>query len=207
MSSDPGATTRWWWVRHAPVKGAAGRYTGQRDVEADLSDQAALERIRGFLPRDAVLVTSPLIRARTTLLSLTADREVADGQPHVEPAFMEQNFGAWEGQTYAEVWDDLPADSWSSPGTIQPPGGESFTDMVERVTKAIDRITGKVPGRHVVSVAHAGVIRAALMHALKLQPNSALLFQLDTLSITCIDAYRPDPQSDTFWTVQFVNRL
>jgi len=207
MSEEEGATTRWWWVRHAPVVGAESRYTGQSDIEADLSDQPALDRARSLLPRDAVLVTSPLIRARTTLLSLTADREVVDGQPHEEPAFMEQNFGAWEGRRYAEVWDDLPPDSWSSPGTIRPPGGESFSEVVERVARAIDRITGRLPARHVICVAHAGVIRAALMHALKLQANSALLFQLDTLSVTCIDAYRPDPAADTFWTVQFVNRL
>lgn len=207
MADNTGTTTRWWWVRHAPVPEAAGLYTGSRDVPADLSDTASLERTKALLPKPAVLVSSPLIRARATMMALTADRDVPDGQPHLEPAFQEQDFGKWEGKSYTKIWDDLPADSWSSPGTITPPGGESFVDVTERVAEGISRITSKVPDQHVICVAHAGVIRAALTTALRLQPNSALLFQIDHLSVTCLDAYKPDDGADTFWTVQFVNRL
>ena len=32
---DPGAVTRWWWVRHAPVPNPEARCYGQLDKEAD----------------------------------------------------------------------------------------------------------------------------------------------------------------------------
>ena len=32
-------TTRWWWIRHAPVVNPDGKIYGQLDLDVDLSDQ------------------------------------------------------------------------------------------------------------------------------------------------------------------------
>jgi len=37
--------TRWWWVRHAPVRSAADIY-GQKDLACDTSDREVFERWR-----------------------------------------------------------------------------------------------------------------------------------------------------------------
>ena len=59
-------TTRWWWVRHAPSASSPGIIHGQDDVDADLSDQAAIDARRHSLPEDAVWLTSGLNRAVQT---------------------------------------------------------------------------------------------------------------------------------------------
>jgi len=53
--------TRVYWVRHGPTHQTA--FTGWRDVPADLSDTAALARLDAFLPGDAVVISSDLMRA------------------------------------------------------------------------------------------------------------------------------------------------
>jgi hypothetical protein len=63
---------RLWWVRHGPTHQTT--FTGWRDVPADLSDGAALDRLDAYLPAHAVLVSSDLLRA-----SATADRISAGG--------------------------------------------------------------------------------------------------------------------------------
>ena len=43
--SNPGkpnrrvVATRWWWVRHAPVRGDGGNIYGQKDIACDTSDR------------------------------------------------------------------------------------------------------------------------------------------------------------------------
>jgi alpha-ribazole phosphatase len=52
--------SRWSWVRHAPTHETA--MTGWRDVPADLSDVARIQRLSDYLPQGAVLLSSDLHR-------------------------------------------------------------------------------------------------------------------------------------------------
>ena len=58
--------TRWWWVRHAPVVGHAGRIYGNLDVDCDCSDEALFRALAAGLPREAVWIVTPLARTRAT---------------------------------------------------------------------------------------------------------------------------------------------
>lgn len=51
-------TTRWWWIRHAPVVEQVGRLYGQTDLACDTSDTAALKALAAILPKGALWVTS-----------------------------------------------------------------------------------------------------------------------------------------------------
>ncbi|MFN3294547.1 MAG: histidine phosphatase family protein, partial [Gemmobacter sp.] len=64
--------TRFFWLRHAPTHERA--FTGWRDVPADLSDRNLIARVARLLPTDALVVSSDLIRARTTADALTGPR-------------------------------------------------------------------------------------------------------------------------------------
>ena len=71
--------TRWWWIRHAPVVGHAGRIYGSNDVPADTDDPESYANLAQRLPTDAVWVTSHLSR-----IHVTAD-DIADaGLAHDE---------------------------------------------------------------------------------------------------------------------------
>ncbi len=188
MSAAP--TTRWWWLRHAPVPDPEGRISGRLDLPCDTSDSDWFAALASRLPRYAVLVETGLMRCTQTIGALEA-AGLPLAPPLVEPAFIEQDFGRWQGRTWNELSiakdPDLAA-FWQNPATATPPGGESFATLMERASEAILRLSAEYGGRDIVAVAHAGTIRAALALALDISPETALSFVVDPLSLTRIDA-------------------
>ena len=206
-------TTRWWWIRHAPVPNPEGRVYGQRDVVADVSDLEALTLVARRLPAEAVWVTSWLRRTRDTAAAIRSRREALAQAPEpiVERDLAEQNFGDWHGRTYVELGAfGLGRDGrsghryWLCAADQVPPGGESFTMLCERVGAAIDRLSEIHAGRDLVVVAHGGTIRAALVRALDLAPEAALGISIDTLSVTRVDRI-DTPLAGHAWRVGPVN--
>lgn len=186
MSMD----TRWFWVRHAPVPGPVGAIHGQNDVDCDAANVAAIGACAALLPTDAVLVTSPLLRARQTLAAILAGRDVPPPPPIVEPRFAEQHFGRWQGRTWNEIaaFDaEAHAWFWRDPTANAPPGGESFAQQIERTEAGIAALTAQMAGRDIVCVAHGGTIRAAVACALGLSPAAAMAVVVDPLSLTRLD--------------------
>jgi len=187
--------TRWWWIRHAPVRDHVGVLYGQRDVPCDTSDRRSFEGLAGKVPEGAVWVTSHLSRAIDTaaaILDAGSPVPVDPGDPIAEPDFAEQSFGDWQHNS----WDDLhAADSpefktfWENPGCNAPPGGESFADQMARTAKTIDRINGEFQGRDIVAVTHGGTIRAAVAHAMQTEPVMALAVTVDNLTLTRLDHF------------------
>lgn len=206
MSPAPGAT-RWWLVRHAPTIDQGGRIYGQSDVPCSLNDTAALKAVALKLPRGAVWVVTHL---RRTLQTAQVMLELArQAQPDLltEKDLAEQSYGAWEKLT----WNELRAGSdpaaqafWKAPATAKPPDGESFADVVARVGVALDRLSAQAIGRDVVAVVHAGTIRAALAHALNLDPERALSFKVDYLGLTRLDFIKGKGEGGV-WRINSVN--
>ena len=122
----------------------------------------------------------------------------------VEPDLMEQGFGEWQGLSYQEIRESTDPALWLSPGTAEPPGGESFADVVERVAPTIERLSAEHAGRHIVAVVHGGSIRAALAAALDLSADKALALVIDNLSVSRLEAIA-DPTIPLAWRVHYVN--
>lgn len=186
-------TTRWWWIRHAPVE-SGGLIYGQDDLAADCSDPAPFRWLAGVLPRNALWVVTPLQRTRQTAEAIQAHRpgatEAGFSRLHVEGGFVEQHFGDWQGRSHAELealrdgeWHRF----WLAPADTRPPGGESFTEVAERVAHTVERLSADHAGRDIVTIAHGGSIRAAVAHALSLEPERALALAVDNCSLTRLD--------------------
>ena len=217
MSPPESTTTRWWWVRHAPVVGHGGRIYGQDDHDCDCSDTETFRRLAGILPRDAVWATSHLTRTRRTAASIL-DHHL-DGQGSeapallVEAALAEQHFGAWQGLTAEELnrgRDGAWHRFWLAPAHEAPPGGESFVELTTRVVAAVERLSQAHAGRDIVAVTHGGTIRSALALALGLEPERALSVAIDNCSLTCLDhihgtAGSHAPDDHGVWRVRLVN--
>ena len=207
-------TTRWWWVRHAPVVGHGGRIYGQDDFDCDCSDAATFQSLARLLPADPVWVTSHLRRthqtARSIQVHLPGD---ARPEPLVEPDLAEQHFGDWQGLTHDELaerrngaWHRF----WLAPAVEAPPGGESFVQVVERVAAVIARLTREHAGRDIVAVTHGGTIRAALAIALDLDPERALAIATENCGLTRVDHIAGEagshaPGTEAVWRVDHVN--
>jgi len=190
--------TTWWWVRHGPTH--AKGLVGWTDLPADLGDTAAIERLRAHLPKQAVVVSSDLIRCIRTADAIAPDRTRL---PHAS-AIRELNFGDWEARTFTDVAQTDPEIArayWSNPGDIAPPNGESWNQTSQRVAEFVDRINHSHAGQHIIAVAHFGVILTQLQRAGAMTAKSALSFRIDNLSITKLEYLDPH------WRIQTVNHL
>ena len=188
--SNPGkaVTTRWWWVRHAPVREDNGCIYGQKDLGCDTSDRVVFTAVGKILPRDAVWYASNLKRTHQTADAIWAAGFPRPATMQQEAALAEQHLGEWQGMNRAAFLASLPAGShWFADIDEPAPGGESFMDLYNRVRGAIDRITIEQAGKDVIAVAHGGTIKAAVGLALGGQPEKGLAFDIDNCSVTRLD--------------------
>lgn len=175
--------TRFWWVRHGPTHARA--MIGWTDLPADLSDIAALARLEAHLPADALVISSDLSRAVTTADAIQGHRLRL---PH-DPCLREIGFGAWEMRGFDEIEAETPDHIrafWDEPGDVRAPDGESWNELVARVSAAVDRLLVAHQGRDIVVTAHFGSILAALQRAERLSPRAVFAHRIDNLSVTCL---------------------
>ena len=197
--------TRWWWVRHAPVREDGGCIYGQNDLGCDTSDRVVFEAVAKILPRNAVWYASNLKRTHQTADAIwAAGFPKPSEMPHVN-AFAEQHLGQLQGMNRAAFYASLPVGSHWLTGIDEPaPGGESFMDLYNRACGAIERINAEQAGRDVIVVAHGGTIRAAVGLALGGQPEKGLAFDIDNCSVTRLDYL--SSANYTGWRLPMVNQ-
>lgn len=176
--------TTWWWIRHGPTH--EKRFVGWRDVPADLSDTAQIARLNAYLPDDALLVSSDLIRASATADAIGQTRKRLPN----EPLIREFNFGDWDGLSFKQINEkhpDLCRAYWETPGDITPPNGESWNDAAGRIKQFVDRINTEHPNRHIIAVAHIGVIMTQIQIAGGISAYDAVGHSVDNLSVTRLE--------------------
>jgi alpha-ribazole phosphatase len=122
--------------------------------------RAAVERLA--LDADLV-VASPARRARETAAAFAAEIRT-------ESRLAERDFGAWEGRPWEEIWAEVEPAVLCDPvayAALTPPEGETTEAVAARVGAAVEELT-EAPGRTVLAVTHAGPLRLAVAHALRL---------------------------------------
>jgi broad specificity phosphatase PhoE len=198
--------TRWWWVRHAPVREDGGCIYGQKDLGCDTSDRVVFAAVGKVLPRNAAWVASNLKRTHQTAEAIWAEGfPRPDHMPH-EAALAEQHLGEWQGLNRADFMASRPiavGSYWFAPIDDPAPGGESFMDLYNRVRATIDRINQTHAGQDVIAVAHGGTIKAAIGLALD-NPERGLAFTIDNCSITRLDHLVSAGHSG--WRIPMVNQ-
>ena len=145
-------------LRHGPTEwNEAGRIQGHTDIA--LSDAGYARMAARRLPSSFRRVyASPMLRARQTAEALG----LAD--PILDPRLMEQNWGAWEGLTRAEILSRDGEDAFVKAGShrgeaFRPGGGESTGELHARVAAFLKDAARE--DSDAVAVAHLGVLRAA----------------------------------------------
>jgi probable phosphoglycerate mutase len=144
--------------------------------------QAVARRLARRGGIDAI-ITSPLARARATAetvgraLGLTA---------HVDAAWRECDFGAFEGLTFAEARKKHPAAvaAWLADAATPPPNGESFAAVTSRVVSARDAVVAAGPGRTVLIVSHVTPIKVLARLALDGPPSTLFALHLDLTALS-----------------------
>lgn len=179
-------------LRHGqPVGGR--RYRGKQD---DPLTEKGWEQMwhaaSGETPWQQI-ISSPLIRCRAFAEALS---EKLDLPLEIDERLQELHYGEWEGKTPGELLTVDPqiiSRYFHDPHNHRPPGAEYVVDFIQRVGAAYDEAVTKHLGKHLLIIAHAGVIRAIITRALAAPPESVFRMHVETghLSRIRIDNDRP----------------
>jgi probable phosphoglycerate mutase len=162
-----------YYVRHGLTDwNVQHRLQGRHDVPLNALGHAQAVRCGEILhdlflrdggkAEDLDYVSSPLIRARTTMEIMRSTLGLESTGYGVDTRLAEISFGEWEGLTYAEVLardKDIAlkreADKWG----FLPPGGESYAQVTARISQWYATLE-----RDTVVAAHGGTARALIAH-------------------------------------------
>jgi len=171
-------------VRHPETQAnVAGIFVGRGDSPYTREGRRQLLRVprkvQGFSPD--VIWSSPLTRA----MRLAEKSASASGAPlQLDDRLVELDFGAAEGMTFEAVASAGLEFNYRSRDEPVAPGGESRSQIEARAAAFCDEIVA-AGGRHCV-VTHGGVVRAALVHLLRLRPDDIWAFHVHNCQMVWI---------------------
>jgi len=136
------------------------------------------------------LWSSDLQRAAETAAIVFAGRAVAVRSCR---GLRELDLGEWDSLSRRRVREERP-DLWHARGKdlagFRPPGGESFSDLQERVLRFVQPIAAEAAGP-VCLVTHAGVIRVLMCRGLQMPLSNLFRIRLEYGSLSVV-AYEPN---------------
>ncbi len=156
MAESSSAVVLYCW-RHPPAREAAGRCIGRTDLHLDPRKAKRLaHRVRAHARRQGL---PQVVRVSTLRRSWQVGAWLRrwGWQVHVDARLAEVDFGAWDGQRWADIpWSQVQA--WEDDLLHHAPGGgESLAQLMRRVQAFVSECTGAR-----VLVTHGGWINALL---------------------------------------------
>ena len=188
-------------IRHGEPEGGR-RYRGNA-VDDPLSTKGWKQMwdAVGERPPWQYIISSPMRRCSAFAEALAEKCALGLG---IDDRFREVGFGCWEGLSPDEVIAANPEDYeafYRDPCRNRPAGAEALEDFGRRVVQGLEDALSDHQGQHVLIVAHAGVIRAALGHVLQVDPVLWYRTRIDNAALT---RFRSGRYGDR---LEFHNRL
>jgi broad specificity phosphatase PhoE len=152
-------------------------------AEGNAGESQALAAGLAAVSLDAVY-TSPLSRARISAEAVAAEHALA---PIEVSELREIELGTVEGLSFDAYSAELQTEFVNRPLSVRFPGGETYEELQERVSRALDEIVGAHPDRTVAAVSHAGPIRAALAGWLGIADEAVFRIDQRTGSVNVVD--------------------
>ena len=152
-------------LRHGEPEGGQ-KFRGALDDPLSPRGWAQMSAAVGDFRDWQVIVSSPLARCAAFARELA---ERLDRPLEIAPEFVELSFGAWEGRGVAEINASDPvglARFWRDPVACPIPAGEPVADFDRRIGHAWEAMLERHRGRHLLLIAHGGVIRMVLRRLL-----------------------------------------
>ena len=176
-------------VRHGQTRSNVTRYymgCSSEDLDAEGLNQAKQVSARLENSSIAAIYCSPLPRALTTA------REIA--RPHnleikVLNDLTEIGLGEWQGLHVAEIerrWPELWHQWRTDPSQMAIPGGETFSHIYERVSRALKTVISEGSETLSAVVSHEIVIKLAIMQILGAPHNIYRRFVIGNASLSRI---------------------
>ena len=151
------------FLRHGePLGSSTYRGNGVDDPLSEKGWSQMWNAVGSYVPWD-VIICSPLSRCQMFAETLAKKHSIP---VTVENRFKEVGFGCWEGREREEIQSNNPDEYeafYKDPVNSRPAGAESLAEFEDRVSSAFESVLRTFSGRHILVVAHAGVISAAIM--------------------------------------------
>lgn len=179
-------------VRHGITEfNSTRRFAGYSDVEMSAVGLRQVEKLRDRLAGEKidVVYSSDLKRAMVTAEVICSDRQV---DIVACPELREVNYGEVEGLTYPEIRQRYPEVAESVANftlRLNFPGGESFEEFIERVSKFADRLNRHAPSETVLVVSHSGPLRTLVCALMGIAHTCWWQLRFDNASLSIVDTY------------------
>jgi isoleucyl-tRNA synthetase len=159
---------RVWFVRHGETDlNSEERVNGSgddSDINACGREQsvAAAQRLMQQIDQIDLIVSSDMLRTRSTAEIIA--REIGyTGEIVLDPGFREQEYGEWQGKTFAE----MKTEALKRYGTernftrlYRENDSEPYDAFEERIAQSYERVLAAHPGKNILVVGHGGTLRA-----------------------------------------------
>jgi broad specificity phosphatase PhoE len=135
-----------------------------------------LSELNWAVPRAEHVWSAPEQRTQQTArilgLQATAAEELQDCE-----------YGRWRGRSMEAVLAAEPDEilAWLTDPSAVPHGGESIENLIGRAGKWMDE---QRTASHIIAVTHPAIIRAAIIHALRIPAQTFWRFDIPPLSLT-----------------------
>ncbi len=147
-------------LRHTHPKIDKGICYGNSDVELADSFEKEWIEISSKISTISfdIIFSSPLQRCAILAEKICPPNK----QIILDDRLKELNFGKWELKKWDEIYKNPESKKWFNNFINEPaPGGESYQDLINRLTKFVDYLKTLKKNNKILIITHAGVIRAA----------------------------------------------
>ena len=187
-------------VRHGETAANADRLLQGR-IDLPLTERGLRQAraLAGVGDSAALVVCSPLRRARETAAAIAGSRDATGGASTVvvDDRWVEIDYGDLDGRPVDGSWIPL-WDRWRQDPEFAPPGGESLAAVGRRVRAACRELAERASGADVVVVTHVSPIKAAVTWALGVDDGAGWRMFCDLASVTRLDIHDRGPVLRSF---------
>jgi broad specificity phosphatase PhoE len=180
-------------VRHGETddnKALVFQGQGGRGLNARGREQA--QRLAGRLAggsdgRPTALYSSDLERARETAAILGGALGL---EATLDPDLREVHLGGWQGLSYADIEARFPDEyaAWRAGRDIRRGGGETYAELGDRMTRAVDRIAAAHAGGAALIVSHGASLKTLAARVLHVPTEGMRAFRVQAnTGITVIE--------------------
>jgi broad specificity phosphatase PhoE len=185
--------TRIYLIRHGTTEWNREEiFRGRVDCPLNEAGQAEGRAVAAFFQGVEIhgIYTSPLARAADTAKAIAMARRI----PIIpEPAFIDLDFGEWQGQPLIEVkikYPDLYRAWRERPQEVDFPGGENLARARSRAWEGLLRVAQDNLDRTVLIVSHRVINKILICAALGLDNSHFWQIKQDTTAINCLEYIR-----------------
>jgi broad specificity phosphatase PhoE len=188
-----GEMTRIYLVRHGTTEWNREEiFRGRVDCPLDETGREEARAVAAYfhdLPIRGIY-TSPLARAAQTAEAIAAGRAIG---VRPDPAFIDLDFGEWQGHPLKEVREKYPDlyRAWRErPQEVTFPGGENLERARARAEEGLLRVARENPERTVVIVSHRVIVKILICAVLGLDNSHFWQIKQDTTAVNCLEFAR-----------------